>query len=1010
MKSIRRCLAFLLSFALLAGLLPGTALAEGDSQTAHAHPICGANCAHNDSTHGGSTTAWTKLWQDENEKIYAGNKELVSDNGYNLKLPAGSYYLEDDITFRYTITIVGDVHLCLNGHELSLNMLDIENIEMKAALTLCDCRGDGELASTMQVRNGFTLYSGSVLGAFDDYSINLWSGTVELAGGEILSRFQNCYGVYFSGGAEVLILSGTTFGVESGAAKIADILLGKGKSITVPKALPINSVYTVALEAPDWTQEVVLAQGDGITEGSEKNFSYVQRPGTNDRAARIEYREADTTANKPARLVLVPTTYRVTFNANSGTGALPDTIEADLTVGFSIPNTQPTRAGYTFMGWSKDSKYNFNAEGWSQETDGFYRADADPSNIYVPLNADTTLYAVWAKNVLDTGGDGAGDYPILELALENAVDGSTIKVLESYTDPEDAMLYNGAGDLSVALDLNGKTITAGDQVYLLNGENLTITGNGTYTGGLVQTPYGKLAIQNGTFGGLLIQEEGGAEIQSGIFQGTNLADEQNVHAIVQMDDDGGSAKAALEQLLKGKNLTGTNTNIYTADYTEEGTGYGMAYIPGPVAVASQGIHSVTFNTGSGITMAQVQEGDKIAKPADPTKEGWIFLGWYKDAAFTNPWDFDTDTVTSPTTLYAKWEEDIQTYSVTVNGGTGGGSYQEGAAVAITATVPSGKVFTGWTVTAGNVTLADPSSATTTFTMPAQAVTVTANFKSTSGDGGASSAPSYSITAPSGIKGGSVSVHPTRAERGDTVTITVTPDEGWELDKLSVTDRSGDSVRLTDKNGSRYTFTMPGRAVTVEAVFVEIEKEPRPWDNPFTDVQGGAWYFEAVRYVYENGLMTGTSAATFSPDATTSRGQIVTILWRMAGSPQTDYLMDFDDVDPAAYYGEAVRWATSVGVVGGYGNGTFGPNDPISREQFAVMLYNYAVYSGMDAVTLQEDLTGFADSESVSPYAVQSLNWAVGEGIIIGKDNQILDPKGHAARAQAAAMLQRFLED
>lgn len=178
--------------------------------------------------------------------------------------------------------------------------------------------------------------------------------------------------------------------------------------------------------------------------------------------------------------------------------------------------------------------------------------------------------------------------------------------------------------------------------------------------------------------------------------------------------------------------------------------------------------------------------------------------------------------------------------------------------------------------------------------------------------------------------------------------------------------------------------------------------------PFTDVPEGAWYEDAARYVYENGLMTGTSGSTFSPNATTTRSQIVTILWRMAGSPVVNYLMDFSDVDPAAYYAEAVRWAASEGVVGGYGNGTFGPDDPITREQFAAILYRYAQHKGYD-VSGAANLSGYADADKISEYALTALSWANAQGIIGGISPTTLYPQGTATRAQAAVMLMRFCE-
>ena len=195
-----------------------------------------------------------------------------------------------------------------------------------------------------------------------------------------------------------------------------------------------------------------------------------------------------------------------------------------------------------------------------------------------------------------------------------------------------------------------------------------------------------------------------------------------------------------------------------------------------------------------------------------------------------------------------------------------------------------------------------------------------------------------------------------------------------------------------------------------AIVIDTDSH-EPVELPFRDVPENAWYADAAAYVYKHGLMAGTSGSTFSPEGVTTRGQIVTILWRLSGSPVVNYLMDFDDVDPAAYYAEAIRWATSEGIAGGYGGGVFGPDDPITREQLAVMLHRYAQHEGYD-VSIGEDtnILSYADAFTVSEYAVSALQWACGAGIINGTgDGSTLTPQGEATRAQAAMVLMRFCE-
>ena len=264
-------------------------------------------------------------------------------------------------------------------------------------------------------------------------------------------------------------------------------------------------------------------------------------------------------------------------------------------------------------------------------------------------------------------------------------------------------------------------------------------------------------------------------------------------------------------------------------------------------------------------------------------------------------------------------------------------------------------------------------------------------------------PSYAITVPA-VANGTIVVSGSATE-GSNVTITVRPDEGYELAELAVYDEDGNELRLTSAGTNRYSFVMPDGEVTVYAEFRLIEEEEEEVTVPFTDVSEGSWYYDAVAYVYENGLMNGVGDNEFDPQGTATRAMLATILWRLEGEPVVNYLMTYGDVDPASWYGEAVRWATSEGVVTGYGDEAFGPGDAITREQLAVMLYRYAGEPDADRSVLAH----FGDSIEVSGWATDAMAWAVENGIVEG-DGSNLDPQSNATRAQIAAILMRFIEN
>ena len=264
-------------------------------------------------------------------------------------------------------------------------------------------------------------------------------------------------------------------------------------------------------------------------------------------------------------------------------------------------------------------------------------------------------------------------------------------------------------------------------------------------------------------------------------------------------------------------------------------------------------------------------------------------------------------------------------------------------------------------------------------------------------------PYYGITVNAPANG-TVTCYAKSAAKGAEVTLTVKPDVGYALDKLTVTDASGKTVDVTKVDEKTYTFVMPACAVTVEAFFA-----PGATSLPFTDVSAGDWFYEAVQFVYENGLMDGVAGNLFVPNATLNRAMAVTILYRLEGSPDLDgenLGYPFADVDGDAWYGDAVYWARCNGIVDGVENNHFDPTGSLTREQMATVLYRYAQYKGAD-VSASGDLSGFADSANVSAWAVDAVKWAVGSGLVNGVEGNALAPQGTSTRAQTAAILARF---
>ncbi len=310
----------------------------------------------------------------------------------------------------------------------------------------------------------------------------------------------------------------------------------------------------------------------------------------------------------------------------------------------------------------------------------------------------------------------------------------------------------------------------------------------------------------------------------------------------------------------------------------------------------------------------------------------------------------------------------------------------------------------------------------TFTMPEKNVTITVNWTangsgeeggggsssggSSGGGGGGGSVKKYSVTASENIENGTVTISPKNASAGSKVTVTVTPDEGFALESLVIKDKNGKEIKLTDNGNGKYTFTMPSGKVTVEASFkaetpefVEPEKTAGA-ENPFTDVSADAYYYDAVLWAVEKGITSGTTETTFSPDASCTRAQMLTFMWRAAGSPKATGSNPFTDVSADAYYYDAVLWAVENGITSGISATTFAPDATVTRDQTVTFLYRMAGSPAANG-------SSFSDMSSDAYYA-DAVAWAVQQNITSGTGDGQFSPNADCTRAQIVTFLYRCM--
>lgn len=399
------------------------------------------------------------------------------------------------------------------------------------------------------------------------------------------------------------------------------------------------------------------------------------------------------------------------------------------------------------------------------------------------------------------------------------------------------------------------------------------------------------------------------------------------------------------------------------------------------------------------TVTAVPDGTITTQDADSASDQTFF------ATFTNPDGFSEFTISNTSTAVAKiGDNSYTTLQAAID------AVQNNETITLlkdtneNVTVSKAIKFT----LAGKDYLKGSIAAGSRYSMTTSEPSGNTEYTFTYVGGGSSSSISTPTTYAVNINAatnGAVAADKKTAAKGTTVTVTASPSKGYVVDTVKVVDKDGKDVAVTEKDG-KYVFTMPASAVTVTGSFKA--ETPAPVALPFTDVKSGNWFYDAVKYAYAQGLMTGTSATTFAPNGTMNRAMIVTVLYRLEKSPAVTGASKFTDVPAGQWYSDAVAWAAANKIVNGYDETTFGPMNAVTREQMAAILFRYEQVKGLENVTLEENLNRFPDQNKISAYAIPALQWAVGQKIINGNADGTLDPTGTATRAQVAQIFTNLL--
>lgn len=888
--------------------------------------------------------------------------KVSSQFGDNYKLPDGHYYLGEDISSNKSIDIGGVVTLDLNGYELehdsnsgtllypgyssTLTLIDSSSAKTGKVISKTGFAVNLMTSSKLNA-NGGTIEGNvdltadnAVIDNTDPLNITVFragqiegdSSSADIKGGVFYSTVDEYYGQ---------ITGGTFYGIVSGAGTIRD-----SAKVTVTFDSDVGSDVAA--------QKVLKGQkASAPTAPTKAGYSF---EGWYKGNTEFDFTNTPVIENTTLSAKWTPKTYHVTLNTN-GANSCAELVGYTYGIGATLPT--PVKEGYTFAGWYAANDFSDDAVTSISTTDTddktFYAKWVEKSNISFDTATQSYTYDGSAQAFSITGTSVTG----FDISYQQ--NGQTV------TNPTDA----GSYDVIVT--------RAADDTYKAVSE--------TISNGLVINPKAVTA----TISAIPDETYIGSDIEPAVtvYDGQTVIPASEYTVSYSDNRNAGTATVTLADKTGGNyNVTGTTTfeilpkSIDNAVITRSNTlTYDGTKQTQNISVTLDGFDAVTFDVSDN-------------QQTDVNTNGNYTLTVTGNGNFTGTKNFNWNIApATPAENPAK-----KTTARVIKGKT-----------LSDATVTNGEILAidGVTVLDGTFAWVDSTKAMNAngteqmvFTpdntnyAPITIDVAVSTYTTGGGGGGGSYTPSYTVKFETN---GGTSVKNQTVVKNNKATSPSNPTregyvfDGWYTDK-----------GLTKK----YDFdTKVTGSLTLYAKWTE-----EAWKNPFTDVHEGDWFYEDVAYVYEKGLMAGTSKTTFSPNATTTRGMVVTVLYRLEGSPAVSDTAAFDDVANGAYYQNAAAWAVANGITSGYGNGKFGPNDPITREQFAAFLYRYAKYKGLD-VSVGEDtnILSYNDALTISEYAFPAMQWLCGEGIMQGNNGNLM-PAGNATRAQIAALLHRFCEN